>query len=90
MRTLILDSVEQLQLSQHERAITLDLPDIQSFILYPVGFPHARFSFFSIGDAAGGRAFVGAIADLVSDATLPAFIDGKPVPKPHEISVAFT
>jgi Dyp-type peroxidase family len=90
MRTLILDSIEQLHLSQHERTVTLDLPDIQSFILYPVGFPYARFSFFSISDSAGGRAFVGAVADMVSDATLPAFIGGKPVPKPHEISVAFT
>ncbi|MEO7083863.1 MAG: dyp-type peroxidase [Gemmatimonadaceae bacterium] len=89
MRTLILDCVEHL-LSQSDAAITLDLPDIQSFILYPVGFPYARFSFFSIDDAARGRAFVGAVAELVSDATLPAFIGGKPAPKPHEVSVAFT
>lgn len=90
MRTLILDCIEHLHAGQAEREITLDLPDIQSFILYPVGFPHARFSFFHIDDAARGRRFVDAVAELVSDATLPQFVDGKPVPKPFEVSVAFT
>ncbi|MDQ6828717.1 MAG: dyp-type peroxidase [Gemmatimonadota bacterium] len=90
MRTLILDCIEHFHVDQSERAITLDLPDIQSFILYPVGFPHARFSFFHIDDAARGRAFVAAVAELVSDATLPPFVDGKPVPKPSEVTVAFT
>ena len=90
MRTLILDHIEHLRIAESARPITLDLGDIQSVILYPVGFPHARFSFFHFDDAARSRRFVGAVADLVTNATLPRFVDGKPVPKPCETSVAFT
>ncbi|MEP6690182.1 MAG: dyp-type peroxidase [Gemmatimonadaceae bacterium] len=90
MRTLLLECVDQLLTDQSERPVTLDLSDIQSFVLYPVGFPYARFSFFHVGDSLGGRAFVGALAELVSNASLPEFRDGKPVPKPREVSVAFT
>jgi Dyp-type peroxidase family len=90
MRTLLLEQFEHVLTGPPERAVSLELADIQSFVLYPVGFPFARFAFFRVGAGAGGRSFVGAIADLVSNASLPQFRDGKPVPKPSEVSIAFT
>jgi hypothetical protein len=67
----------------------LDLNDIQSFILYPVAFPHSRYCFFHFPDATCGRRFVKDIAAMTTDATLPpgAPLNGR---KPWEVSAAFT
>jgi Dyp-type peroxidase family len=49
--------------------VTLDLADIQSYVLYPVAFPFARFHFFHVPNAAAGRAFVRAVTPMVTNAT---------------------
>lgn len=69
--------------------VILDLPDIQSFLLYPVAFPHARYCFFEFPEGEGARRFVADVTNLVTDATLPA---GAPHSgrKPCEITLGFT
>lgn len=69
--------------------VCLDLPDIQSYVLYPVAFPHARFCFLHVPNAQSGRQFVADIAALTTDATLP---EGAPLTgrKGWEVTIAFT
>lgn len=72
--------------------IELDTSDIQNFILNPVAFPFARYCFFSFDDAAGGRAFVGEMAGMVTDAVHRCLREGAPITeeKAYEVSIAFT
>ncbi|HEV7535020.1 MAG TPA: hypothetical protein VGP90_05255, partial [Acidimicrobiia bacterium] len=48
----------------------LDLADIQGNILLGFGLPHARHEFVRVEDGAAGRAWLGRLADQVSDARL--------------------
>ena len=73
-------------------AIELDVADIQNIVLNPVAFPFARYCFFTFDNGAAGRAFVGDIASLVTDA-----VHHRPMPsaaitetKPWEVSIGFT
>jgi Dyp-type peroxidase family len=81
-------SVNQQVLELSPDVATLELADIQSLVLYPVAFPYARFAFFHVGDAAAGRRFVAALAEMVTSALHPG---GAMAPaKEHEVSVGFT
>ena len=68
--------------------VTLDLADIQSYVLYPVAFPYARFSFFQVPGVEAGRQFVRALATMVTN----AMHSGRPYEerKESEVTVAFT
>ena len=68
--------------------ITLDLADIQSFVLYPVAFPFARFSFWRVPSVDAGRQFVASLIPMVTNAVHT----GRPHDdrKPSELTVGFT
>ncbi len=72
--------------------IELDVQDIQNFVLNPVAFPFARYSFFTFGSSAGGRAFIGELAAMVTDAVHHCADTNTPITeeKPLEISVALS
>lgn len=72
--------------------LELDVQDIQNFVLNPVAFPFARYCFFTFGNAAGGRAFIGELAGMVTDAVHHCHDSGQPITeeKPLEISVALS
>jgi Dyp-type peroxidase family len=68
--------------------VTLDLADIQSFVLYPVAFPFARFSFWRVPTVEAGRRFVDDLVPMVTNAVH----SGRPHDdrKASEVTVAFT
>ena len=68
--------------------VTLDLADIQSFVLYPVSFPFARFLFWRVPSVDAGRRFLAALVPMVTNAEHT----GRPHDdrKPSEVTVAFT
>ena len=69
-------------------AVTLDLADIQSLVLYPVAFPFGRFCYFRFPEMQAARAFVSTLVPLVTNATH----SGRPHAdrKASEVTVAFT
>lgn len=68
--------------------ITLDVEDIQSFVLYPVAFPFARFSFWRVPSVEAGRRFLDAIVPMVTNAVHSRCPHEDR--KPSEVTVAFT
>jgi Dyp-type peroxidase family len=72
--------------------LELDVQDIQNFVLNPVAFPFARYCFFTFPTPAGGRAFIGELATMVTDAVHHCHESGAPITeeKPLEISVALS
>ena len=68
--------------------VTLDLADIQSFVLYPVAFPFARFGFWRVPSIEAGRQFVASLVPLVTNAVHT----GRPHDdrKPSELTLGFT
>lgn len=67
---------------------TLDLADIQSYVLYPIAFPYARFSFFHVPGVEAGRRFASALTPMVTNAMRSVGL--HEARKALEVTVAFT
>ena len=72
--------------------VELDTQDIQNFLLNPVAFPFARYSFLHFSSAAGGRAFIAELAPHVTTALHRCPVPDAPITesKPYEVTVAFS